>query len=46
MILTDIPISAVVLAWHLTFGLCDDVREFRCGTPHSILVAGRLSEPI
>jgi hypothetical protein len=45
MKLTEIPISAVILARNLGFGLGDDVRELPCSTPCSVLEAGRFPRP-
>src|SRR6266576_342016 len=45
MTLTEIPVSAVILARHLSFGLCDDAREFPCSAPCSVLDAGRFPRP-
>ena len=45
MILTEIPITAVVLCRWLSFGLSDDVREFSRSAPCSVLVARRFPYP-
>ena len=44
--LTEIPVSAVgVLARYLNFCLCDDAREFSCGTLRGIIDAGYIPIP-
>jgi hypothetical protein len=47
--LTVVPVSSVGLQVHagcLRFGLGDDIREFMCGAPRSLLYAWRVADPL